>query len=131
MAKADNDRTARLEGRNGDVWKAYLSGQTQCALAEKYGVTQARISQIIRDVRLSIPEETTDDLRMLDLERLDAVLPAHYRAAKAGDKDGLTGVLKIMERRARLLGMDAPVKQNVTAAVRYEVVGLDEDDASA
>ena len=118
----------RLDGRNGEIWRAYLFGKTQEAIAEEFGIVQQRVSQIIRDVRESLPETDANELRRADLERLDAMLPNNILMAVAGDKDAVNSVLKIMERRAKLLGLDAPTKQEVTGRVAsYRVEGVDID----
>ena len=118
----------RLEGRNGEIWRSYLFGKTQEAIAEEFGLSQQRVSELIRDVRESLPETDLTELRRADLERLDAMLPNNILMAVAGDKDAVSSVLKIMERRAKLLGLDAPTKQEVTGRVAsYRVEGVDID----
>lgn len=118
----------RLDGRNGEIWRGYLFGITQEALAEEHGISQARVSQILSEVRNSLPETDLMELRRADLERLDVMLPNNILMAVAGDKDAVSSVLKIMERRAKLLGLDAPTKQEVTGRVAsYRIEGVDLD----
>ena len=105
MAQAENER---LNGRNGEVWQAYISGHTQETIAAEHGVSQQRIAQILKEVRNSISEEDVAEQRRVDLERLDSMTPANLALARAGDKDGVKSVLAIMTRRAALLGLDAP-----------------------
>lgn len=56
-----------------------------------------------------------DDLaefnRKLDLERLDAALAAIWPEVSAGKGWAVDRLLGILERRARLLGLDSPQKQ--------------------
>lgn len=125
MAQKDGPR---LEGRNGEIWRSYLFGKTQEAIAEEYGISQQHVSEIIRKVRESLPEADALELRRADLERLDVMLPNNMLMAIAGDKDAVNSVLKIMERRAKLLGLDAPTKQEVQGGLMYKVIGLDLDD---
>jgi hypothetical protein len=47
---------------------------------------------------------------LMELERLDAMQKAHYASAVQGAVPATVCVLKIMERRAKLLGLDAPVR---------------------
>ena len=115
----------RLDGRNGEIWRAYLFGKTQEAIAEEFELSQQRVSEVIREVRESLPETDANELRRADLERLDAMLPNNIMLAVAGDKDAVNSVLKIMERRAKLLGLDAPTKQEVQGGLMYKVIGLD------
>lgn len=50
------------------------------------------------------------ELRRLEGERLDALQAALWPAAMTGDAAAVRAVLRVMERRARLLGLDAPVQ---------------------
>ncbi|GAB3115657.1 hypothetical protein GCM10027160_23320 [Streptomyces calidiresistens] len=64
----------RLEGRNGEVWRRYLSGWTQERIAAEHGITQSRVSRIIAEVRESIPEEDRQAVATTVIERLDRVV---------------------------------------------------------
>ena len=65
----------------------------------------------VMSVLRKIMQEPTDELRKLELERLDAMLNALWPAIMR--KDAYTPrtvevALKVMDRRAALLGLDAP-----------------------
>lgn len=123
MPQADNHR---LDGRNGQVWQEYLQGRTQEAIAEKVGVSQQRVSQIIKKVRESIPDPDLEEMRRVDIERLEELLAAHFPHALAGDKDATASVLKILERKAKLLGEDAPTRTEMSGSMAtYRVEGVD------
>jgi hypothetical protein len=49
-------------------------------------------------------------LRGLELERLDRMQLGLWPKASSGDVKAVGAVLKIMQRRAKLLGLDAPTK---------------------
>ena len=49
-------------------------------------------------------------MRDLEAARLDAMLLPLWRRVQQGDERAVDRALKIMERRARLLGLDAPSK---------------------
>lgn len=51
-----------------------------------------------------------EELRQLELERLDMLLLALEPMARVGDTSAVTAYLKTMERRAKYLGLDAPEK---------------------
>ena len=55
-------------------------------------------------------QEPADELRTLELERLDRLLLGVWGQAAKGNQGAVDRALKIMERRARLLGLDAPTK---------------------
>lgn len=121
----------RLEGRNGAIWRLYLEGHTQESLAERYEVSQQRISQIISEVRESIPEVNRVAAALLDLERLDLLLTASMPPALAGDTKATAAVLRILERRAKALGTDASQPLEVVLDARLDVVGQLVADALA
>jgi hypothetical protein len=136
--------TARLDGRNGDVWRAYVSGETQESLAQRYGIDQSRVSQICSAVRASLPAEDIDARRQRYVELLDRQLamvaalvesepiPAYSNGKPILDEHGnvaldhtgrlnaLKAGLAVTERVAKLLGLDAPARAdvNVTGAAR-------------
>ncbi|PJK03307.1 hypothetical protein CO612_09145 [Lysobacteraceae bacterium NML71-0210] len=64
-----------------------------------------------------VVREPALDLLALESERLDGLWKATYPAAKEGDTKAIAACLRIMERRAKLLGLDAPerVEAKVTA----------------
>lgn len=131
----------RLEGRNGVIWRDYCAGRTQEALAVEHGISQARVSQIISQVRDSIPEEIREEevqrsLEMLRELRAGALEIWRSRAAPVtAGKDGTpvmdpehgewvrdhTGRLRALEtalkvdlRISQLLGLDAATKLDHT-----------------
>lgn len=77
------------------------------------GYTQAAA---YRDVKALLEEqratqrELADEVRQLELERLDAMHMALWTDAMRGGQGAIDRVLRISERRARLLGLDAPTK---------------------
>lgn len=113
----------RLDGRNGRVWRAYLHGATQERIAAEQGVSQQRVSQILAEVRESIPDDSRADAALLDLERLDAVLVGFMPAAEGGDPKAAGLVLRILERRARALGLDAQEPLTVVLERRRDLEG--------
>lgn len=50
--------------------------------------------------------EPADELRKVELERLDTMWAAVWENALAGDLDSIAAALRIAERRSRLLGLD-------------------------
>ena len=55
-------------------------------------------------------EQEIISYRTLELERLDELWREQYRQGKQGNQGAVDRCLRIMERRARLLGLDAPQK---------------------
>lgn len=63
----------RLKGRNSEIWHLYLSGWTQERIGAKFGITRGRVSQILKQIRESIPKATRQELIDIEVERLDWV----------------------------------------------------------
>jgi len=81
----------------------------QIALELKYkgpsGAHKAVDAALERTIR-----EPAEQVRQLELERLDKLQIKPWKLATViGDPKATASVLKIMERRAKLLGLDAPV----------------------
>ena len=75
--------------------------------------------------------EPATQLRDMEVARLDRLLAAHWGKATKGDVNATRMVLTIMDRRAKLLGLDAPQKLDVTGWIREmaEAEGIDPDQA--
>ncbi|MCK9929447.1 hypothetical protein MXD62_20065 [Frankia sp. Mgl5] len=100
-----------------------------------------------RALDATIPNEPAAEVRQLELDRLDrmhvavmAVLEKQHVTVSNGKVIYLDGepleddapvlqavdrLLKIQDRRAKLLGLDAEQKVSVAGGVRYEIVGID------
>lgn len=88
------------------------AGATYEAIARQlqYSSRSAVYTAIQRELQRTI-QEPADELRQLEVERLNDLYRAMIPHALSGDKDSTWYVdrcLKIMERRAALLGLDAP-----------------------
>jgi len=73
--------------------------------------------------------ERASELRQIELRRLDAMFLAVYPDCVRGVYTAIDRALKIMERRARLLGLDAPQKVMVDWREEAKAAGLDDQEA--
>ncbi|MFF2402691.1 hypothetical protein [Streptomyces goshikiensis] len=78
---------------------------------------QALIHAACRDVRKALDDRRTelnddvDEMRALEADRLDRLFfVAYKKAVRDQDLAAIDRTLRIMERRARLLGLDMPTK---------------------
>lgn len=86
-------------------------------IAEKLGYKSASGAfAAVRSALIKTLREPADELRTLELERLDALWLTYYPMAKRGDRQAMDRCIKIMERRAKLLGLDAPQRTETTGA---------------
>lgn len=60
-------------------------------------------------------DDSLDELRQLELERLDDLITALEPMARVGDPTAVNSYIKVMERRAKYLGLDAPEKRDLTS----------------
>ena len=124
MAKATSNgrktspETAEAKVRAAKALELRMEGKTFEAIAVEagYNSKQAAYDAVKRALD-SITREPAQELIKLDLERLDVLWQIQYLTAQSGDVQAMAACMKIMERRAKLLGLDAPVKQEVVAEV--------------
>ena len=81
------------------------------------GVYKAYNRAMVRTLR-----PATEELREMELERLDALQVTYWQPAVQGNLRAADFILKVIDKRAKLLGLDAPVK------VQAEVVTYDGTD---
>jgi hypothetical protein len=105
--------------------------------ANKSGAWQAYKRALDR----TLVDAGADELRAIEADRLDRLQQRVWVLALGGDLPAVNVMLRIMERRARLLGLDAPVKQelrveqvdptSIDAEVQRLVSLLERNDAPA
>jgi hypothetical protein len=75
--------------------------------------------------KLSMEHEAIE-ARDLELARLDEVQSSFYETAISGDPKAAEVVFKSMDRRAKLLGLDAPEKKQIETSFTIGWLGDDE-----
>lgn len=111
-------------------WKARavemrLAGHTYAQIGAACGVVPQQahqaVTRYLEDTR-AVAREHAEDIRRLELDRLDRILAAIGPLAEGGDLAAVDRVLRIQERRASLLGLDAPKAQLVAVDARPDTV---------
>ena len=85
----------------------------------------AAVKRALKEVK----REPCQELIVLEAERLDKMQTALWAKAIRGDYGAVDRILRIMERRAELLGLDAPEKQEVSGTLEIVVVREQPDKA--
>lgn len=119
----------RLDQRNDEMWDDYtLRSMSQRQLSEKYNLSQAQVSRVLAEVREGLPPRVRDELITRRVEQLDMLVRAVLPEAMTGDKDAIASYNALVTRESKLLGLDAAIKQDVTADVKvnYVIEGLDD-----
>lgn len=108
-----------------------LAGASYRQIAVSVGASLKTVYLDVQRMLREYASEPAEQVRNAELGRLDRLLLAHWPAAVKGDYRATATVLSIMDRRARLLGLDAPLRIDLTAWVRRlaEEEGLDPEQA--
>ena len=100
---------AEREIRRQKVAANLLAGLNYRAMAEAMGVSIGTIAGDVKVILNRWQKEqvgVVDQVMQIELTRLDRALNAIWANVLAGDDKAINNLLKIMERRAKLLGMD-------------------------
>ncbi len=126
-----------MEERRRKVLALYLSCVTQPQIAKQIGVDQATVSRDLKACRAELRIER-DELIEREAATLDAI-ERECAVRYQGDKSGewLDRRIKCMDRRSKLLGLDAPTKQQlsgddggpVQVVIREVVAHMAEEEA--
>ena len=104
-------------------------GLSYRAIGERLNISpQTAWNDVQAALEIILVENATILLR-LELERLDSLQFAVWPQATSGDCRAIDRVLRIMERRAKLLGLDSPVKvapTDPTGTNPYEAMSAEE-----
>ena len=94
-----------------------LAGLSFRAIAKAEGVSHATIISDIKEALADIPRSSAEELRQVESARLDQLQRAIWGDALKGDLGAVDKAVKIIDRRARLLGLDAPQQVQVSSDV--------------
>jgi len=130
--------TIEVKDRLSEALKLRRAGKSYEQIAEALGYagSGAAYNAVNAALREGV-QEPAREVRRLEVERLDALLEALWPQAMAGDGFAVDRVLKIQERRAKYLGLDAPPKapvEDLDQLIERElnrIAGMEEPSAAA
>jgi predicted transcriptional regulator len=132
---ATNERTEDQALIDTEALKLRSRGYTYQQIADHMGCSKPTAYARVKRALASIPAEAVEEYRRLEGERLDNLLAiATHQAMTKKSLFAIDRCLAIMDRRARLLGLDAPTKHEVltldavTAEIRRLEAQLGEAD---
>lgn len=111
------DVTARA--RELEALELRKKGMSYDAIGEALGISKSGAYLCVMRALESITKEAAEEadaVRQLELERLDAALVGLSTRIQHGDPAAVTAMIRVSERRARLLGLDKPTKSELTGA---------------
>lgn len=109
-------RTQKVQDRIKEAFKLRQAGYTQQEIADQLGIHQTVVSDYLKDSYEKLREEQAEESKhyaRLDMSRLDNLLKALQAGVERGESRAISTAIKVLERRAKLLGLDAPTKQQV------------------
>lgn len=121
-SKAQRAATAKRRAQAVAMRMAGLDYQTIADRLE-YKTRQAAAKDVERALAANLAEvtRTAEEFREVERMRLERLQAAAWQAAVGGDLKAIETCLRIIDRRCKLLGLDAPQ--------RHEVLTLDALDA--
>jgi DNA-binding CsgD family transcriptional regulator len=113
-----------------------LQGASYKQIATAVGISPVaawrHVDKALKEIR-SRYQDTAAKLHDQEMLKLDRMELAMYRRSITGEKDDESATLvrlKIMERRARLMGLDAPTEIKTDGDIHIKVIDLTSDDDS-
>jgi|SRR5215813_5942998 len=121
--------------RQTEALRLRQSGHTFAKIAAALGYSDPACARdaVLAALRDNVTEPNAE-MRSLELARLDTLHGALWTKALGGDLGAIDRILKLMERRAKILGLDAPPKApdgDLDELIQRElgrIAGLEEPD---
>ena len=122
----------RLIGRERELQALEYrkAGMTYAKIGAALGITEQGAYKAVMRALDKLNAKIIEDaapVRRLECERLDRMLEAVWGSVIQGDSVAANLALKIMERRAKLAGLDMPVKEDIDHAITIRIVDQTEE----
>jgi DNA-binding Lrp family transcriptional regulator len=111
----------RAREREHEALELRKAGATYQQIADRMRVSRQAVHQLVKRALHDLVTTTAEDaaeVRALETERLDMMLLGLWNNARSGDPKAVAAVIRIMERRACLFGIDLVSKD-------YKLPGVD------
>lgn len=109
-------RRVRARVHDLQAFELRKMGATYREIGKQLGITKQAANVAIKRVlaeTIAQTMESVEEVRCLEVERLDRLLLGIWDKARNGDEHAVGCALKIMSRRAELLGLDAPRRTDI------------------
>lgn len=106
-----------VDTRRKSMMELRIAGYSLRAIAAELGCAMSTVTDGIERELAELTREPAERLRTVEVERMDEMLKALWPRIQSGDTASVDSGLRVMARRAKLLGLDAPVQ--VSADMRH------------
>lgn len=113
-SSARDAAAVRLAERAKQALGLRRAGASYEQIGAQLGITRSAARKVVTKAIARIPRDDAEQVLQLELDRLDALLRGLWPQAVKGHGGAVDRVLRVMERRARLLGLDAPTKRELS-----------------
>lgn len=106
---AQSSKNCNLLERKRQAFELRKRGLSYRAIGDAMGMSYNAAHQYVKEAYQMLLVEvmdTAEELRQIELDRLDAIQDAIWTDCETGDKAAISTMLKVMERRSKLLGLD-------------------------
>lgn len=103
--------------RRAEAWRLSISGLTPPRIAERMGISGVHAWRLVKEAIAEVEEISIGlrkEVQRQELERLDAAIACLWPKVEQGDVAAIKAYILAQERRSRLLGLDAPVKSELS-----------------
>lgn len=103
--------------REAQAFELRKSGANYRQIGDHLGVTPQAAHKMVKRVMAmlaKLAKEDAEAVRQMELDRLDAMLMGLWPKARKGNEGAVDRVIRIMQRRADMLGIDAPKRSELT-----------------
>jgi hypothetical protein len=126
-SRHNKSNAAKVATEQAFIFEAKLAGHSVRAISTLasqhfgYYISKSTVqNRIDAEVNQTV-QPLADDLRKVEVARLDKYLAALEPDIATGDPKAINAALRVSERRCKLLGIDAPVQVEVTHSVQSSV----------
>lgn len=116
LQAADRQRQALEMRKDGHTFEAIAKALAYQGRSSAYRAVMAGLQKTL--------QEPADELRKLELERLDKAAAAIVGRVEDGDLQAIDRWIRISESRRKLLGLDGPAKVDITSVSSVVSISL-------
>lgn len=101
-----------------------MTGASYAQIGKALGCTKQNAHRAVTKALKDTKErtaESTDQLRAVQSQQIDALTMAMWPAAQKGDAKAVLAIVRLMRRRAVLMGLDAPKQTDLTIGGEFAV----------